>query len=88
MPLGSSVESIGRTVAAAERSFDRGDCYPRALATALLCLASGSPCTLAIGVLSPTRKMHAWCWTNDCLPFEPTPEHYLYQPVWALRLSP
>ena len=44
--------------------------------------------TLIVGVLSPTRKMHAWCEVDGELPYEPMPEHYLYQPLWTLALTP
>lgn len=88
MPPGANITEIGRMVAAAERGVEGGDCYPRALATALFCLAAGRACTLAIGVLSPTRKMHAWCGVDRFLPYEPMPEYYLYQPVWTARLQP
>jgi hypothetical protein len=64
------------------------DCYPRALMTAFLCLSAGRACTLLVGVLAPTRKMHTWCCIGGELPYEPLPEHYLYRPLWALTLSP
>jgi hypothetical protein len=85
---GASASEIGRLVWAVETGGRGGDCYARALLTAYLCLSSGRGCTLAVGVLSPTRKMHAWCGVDGVLPYEPFPEHYLYQPVWTLRLAP
>lgn len=88
VPPGANAEDIGRLVAATEQRVGGGDCYPRALMTALLCIAARRSCTVAVGVLSPTRKMHAWCGIDQCLPYEPTPEHYLYQPLWTGCLSP
>jgi hypothetical protein len=54
----------------------------------LLCLTAGGACSLLVGVLAPTRKTHAWCCINGVLPYEGAPEHYMYQPVWMLRLEP
>lgn len=88
VPRTTHSAQIGEIVAAVEHRVPRGDCYPRALTTALLCLAAGNACTLVIGLLSPTRKMHAWCEVDGCLPYEPSPEHYLYQPLWTTRLNP
>ncbi len=83
----SQTEAIARAVAATERAVGISDCYPRALMTAWLALAAGQSCILAIGVLAPTRKMHAWCTIAGILPFEPIAEHYLYQPAWTIALS-
>lgn len=80
-------EMIARAVAATERVAGFSDCYPRALLTAWLALTAGHSCVLAIGVLAPTRKMHAWCTIAGILPFEPKAEHYLYQPAWTMALS-
>ena len=83
----SQIEAIARAVAATERAVGFSDCYPRTLLSAWLALTAGQPCVVAIGVLAPTRKMHAWCTIAGVLPFEPTAEHYLYQPAWTLTLS-
>jgi hypothetical protein len=82
------VSQIGRLVHAIERRESLADCYPRALVTAYLCLSSGLPCDLAIGTLAPTRMVHAWCSTRGELPYEAFPEHYMYRPLFVMRLSP
>ncbi len=87
-PAKLSTSEIGRLVHAVEQQLGRSDCYPRALLTALIAGAAGRPCLLTVGVLAPTRKMHAWCSIDGELPYEPLPEHYLYQPLWRLALSP
>jgi hypothetical protein len=83
-----AASEIGRRLHAVERGLGRGDCYPRAFAAAFLAIASGFACRLAIGVLAPTRKMHAWCSIDGLVPYEPTPEHYLYRPLVVVTLSP
>jgi Transglutaminase-like superfamily len=83
-----SVSDIGRLVHAVERAAGLADCYPRALLTAYLCLRSGRPCELAVGALAPTRKMHAWCSTDGQLPYEASPEHYMYRPLLVMTLAP
>lgn len=85
---GAGVSEIGRLVHAAESGVSDPNCYPRALLTALLATAARHRCTLLVGLLAPTRKMHAWCSVGNELPYEPSPEHYLYQPLWALTLHP
>lgn len=85
---GATASDIGKLVHAVETGARNPNCYPRALLTALLAMAAGSNCTLLIGLLAPTRKMHAWCSVAHELPYEPSPEHYLYQPLWALTLRP
>jgi hypothetical protein len=84
----SDPSEIGSLLHAVERSVSSADCYPRALLTCYLCLSSRRSCDLALGVLSPTRMMHAWCSTAGQLPYEPSPEHYLYQPLLVMKLSP
>lgn len=83
-----TVSEIGRLVHAVEQTVRCADCYPRALLTCYLCLTSGHSCKLAIGTLAPTRKLHAWCSTGGLLPYEPSPEHYLYRPLLVIALSP
>lgn len=83
---GASPSQIAQLVHAVERRLFCGDCYPRSLLTAFLCLSARRACTVLVGVLAPTRKMHAWCSVEGCLPYEPSPEHYLYQPVWTATL--
>lgn len=85
---GATTSEIGKRIHAVESALRGANCYPRALLTALLAIAAGRQCTLLIGLLAPTRKMHAWCSVESELPYEPTPEHYLYQPLWALTLRP
>lgn len=83
-----SSADIGRIVHAVEREVPAPDCYPRALLTLYLALRAGRGGALTIGVLAPTRKMHAWCTIGSDLPYEPAAEHYLYQPLWTLTLPP
>jgi transglutaminase superfamily protein len=78
---------IGRAVFNVERTLGFADCYPRALLTLHLAILYGLPCTLAVGVLAPTRKMHAWCTIEDVVPYEALPEHYLYQPLWLAEFA-
>jgi hypothetical protein len=85
---GLDLDAIARTLHAVESRVRTPNCYPRALLTALLCLASGRACTLIVGVLAPTRKMHAWCCVDGVLPYEHLPEHYMYRPLWTLPLDP
>ena len=56
--------------------------------TAVLALRSGWPADLTLGVLAPTRLMHIWCAVDGILPYEPSPEHYLYTPLVTARLTP
>lgn len=66
-----SVTETGRAVIAVERSVSVSDCYPRALLTAYLCVNARLPCTITIGILTPSRNMHAWCSTEGVIPHEP-----------------
>jgi hypothetical protein len=72
---------IGQIVKSVECAADLSDCYPRALITAFLCIRAGLNCKIAVGILAPTRKMHAWCSTGGQIPYEPRPEHWFYQPL-------
>ena len=83
-----TVDAIARAIHALERDVGYADCYPRALLTAFLAVARGSACRIVIGVLAPTRKMHAWCAVDGVVPYEPSPEHYLYRPLLVLSLDP
>ena len=74
-------EAIGKLLHAIETKIALRDCYPRAIITACLCSKARLSWQVAIGILSPTRMMHAWCSTNGVLPYEPLPEHYMYQPL-------
>lgn len=82
------LDTIARTVHAVEARVRTPDCYPRALLTALLSLSAGRACMLLVGVLAPTRKMHAWCCLDGVLPYERQPEHYIYRPLWMLWVDP
>jgi Transglutaminase-like superfamily len=84
----ADVARLATCVHAVEHAAGFADCYPRALVTAYLALTAGRRCVIVIGALAPTRKMHAWCSVDGVLPYEPTPEHYLYQPLWVSALSP
>ncbi len=83
----STISSIGNLLHDIEHRVGIADCYPRALMAAYLCLRADLKCELFIGVLSPTRMMHAWCSTNGQLPYEALPEHYMYQPLISWRLT-
>ncbi|HEX6996757.1 MAG TPA: lasso peptide biosynthesis B2 protein [Gammaproteobacteria bacterium] len=85
---GAGVDAIASAIHALERDVGYADCYPRALLTAVLALAAGLACRVAIGVLAPTRKMHAWCTVDGVVPYEPMPEHYLYRPLLVVSLDP
>jgi len=85
---GLSIADIGQRLHGLEKHADFGNCYPRALLSAYFCLREKLPCQLTVGVLAPTRKMHVWCTSAALLPYEPLPEHYLYQPLWRLAISP
>jgi hypothetical protein len=87
LKAGASPTQIAQLVHAVERKLPFGDCYPRALLTAFLCVSARRACTVLVGVLAPTRKMHAWCSVDGSLPYEPVPEHYLYQPIWTATIQ-
>jgi hypothetical protein len=87
-PPQPTVSDIGRLVHGIERAVGRADCYPRALMTCYLCLKNGRGCQVVVGTLAPTRKMHAWCSTDGELPYEASPEHYMYRPLLVMTLSP
>lgn len=72
---------IGKILHAIENKIGTHDCYPRAIITACLCAQNSLSWDVTIGILSPTRMMHAWCSTNGALPYEPFPEHHMYQPL-------
>lgn len=82
------VGAIARAIHALERDVGYADCYPRALLTAYLALSVGTACRISIGVLAPTRKMHAWCTVDGVVPYEPMPEHFLYRPLLVISLDP
>jgi len=86
-PRPLTVSEIGRLVYAVERATGLADCYPRALLTCYLCLRSGLDCQVAVGTLAPTRKMHAWCSAAGQLPYEASPEHFMYRPLLVLTLA-
>jgi hypothetical protein len=76
-----TVIEIGRAVIAVERSVGVSDCYPRALLTAYLCLSARLPCRITIGILAPSRNMHAWCSTGGVIPYEPVRLNWWYSPL-------
>ena len=78
-----TVSEIGRTLFEVERVVGLEDCYPRALMTVYLCARARRPCDLVVGCLAPTRLMHTWCSCLGVLPYEPLPEHYMYQPLYV-----
>jgi len=79
------LERIGRLVALAELSAGVSDCYPRALLLSALCGRAGVGCDITIGILAPTRKLHAWCSADGTLLYEPTPRHWWYRPLANFR---
>ena len=87
-PPGDTVALAASLLYAVESAQAMSDCYPRALMSAFLFLKSGRSCVLTIGALAPTRKMHVWCSVDGTIPYEPSPEHYLYQPLWTMTLTP
>lgn len=80
-----SLEQIARLVAVTERVAGFSDCYPRALLTGALCAAGGFGFSITIGILAPTRKLHAWCSSGGTLVYEPTPRHWWYEPLADFR---
>jgi hypothetical protein len=72
-------EQIGHLVWAVERKLGISDCYPRALLTA--CIAAARPASIAIGILAPTPKLHAWCVVDGGIPYEPVDRHWWYNPL-------
>lgn len=83
----ATAADIGRLVHSIERKIGFGDCYPRTLLTAYLCVRNRLSCELTVGSLVPTRKMHAWCSTDGLLPYEDLPQHYMYQPLVIVKIS-
>ena len=78
---------VGRLVMSLERAVGVSDCYPRALMTAYLCMTARLPCQVSVGILAPTRKMHAWCSTEGSIPYEPKPVHWWYSPLVVFDVS-
>ncbi|WP_405495767.1 lasso peptide biosynthesis B2 protein [Nocardia sp. NBC_00511] len=74
-------EDVGNAVMAVEQSLGTSDCYPRALITSFLCMTVPLDCEVAVGILSPTTKMHAWCSVDGVVPYEPRSEHWIYSPL-------
>jgi hypothetical protein len=82
---GLTLDRIAKLVAITERSAGFSDCYPRALITGALCAIGGLPSSITIGMLAPTRKLHAWCTSEGALVYEPTPRHWWYRPLIEFR---
>lgn len=78
---------VGRLVMTVERAVGVSDCYPRALLTAYLCMTARLRCEVSVGILAPTRKMHAWCSTEGSIPYEPKPVHWWYSPLVVFDVS-
>ncbi len=78
---------IGSMVMVVERSVGISDCYPRALLTAYLCLTAGLSCQVTVGILAPTKMMHAWCSTGGVIPYEPVRRHWWYSPLVVFDIS-
>lgn len=83
-----TVDRIGKLVAATERQVGFSDCYPRALLTGGLCAMAGIQSNITIGILAPTRKLHAWCTSDGTLVYEPTPRHWWFRPLVDFRFRP
>jgi len=79
------LDRIGRLAALAERHAGVSDCYPRSLLLGALCGRAGVGCDITIGILAPTRKLHAWCSSDGMLVYEPTPRHWWYRPLANFR---
>jgi hypothetical protein len=80
-----TLERIAKLVAATEHQAGFSDCFPRALLTAGLCVIAGIRFNITIGILAPTRKLHAWCTSDGTLIYEPTPRHWWYRPLVDFR---
>lgn len=76
-----TLERIATLIAATEHGLGVSDCYPRSILGGALCLVAGLPCRVTIGILAPTRKLHAWCSSQGALVYEPTPRHWWFQPL-------
>jgi hypothetical protein len=82
-----SIADIGGIVFSVEQAAGLSDCYPRSLITAYLCMRSRRDCSLAIGILAPTPNLHAWCATEQVVPFEPDPPHWWYRPLTVIDIT-
>lgn len=80
-----TLERIAKLVAATEHQSGFSDCYPRALLTAGLCAMASIRFNITIGIVAPTRKLHAWCTSDGTLIYEPTPRHWWYRPLVDFR---
>jgi len=78
---------IGKLERDIENLVGLADCYPRALMMCYLCLRCGYNCEVFIGILAPTKMLHAWCVVNGEIPYEAMPEHYMYQPLVCWQLA-
>ncbi len=87
-PQNLTVDRIAKLVAATECQAGFSDCYPRALLTSGLCTMAGLQSNITIGILAPTRKLHAWCTSDGTLIYEPTPRHWWYRPLADFRFGP
>ena len=84
----TTISELGRRVFEVEHFIGLEDCYPRAILTLYWCIRARHPCQVLVGCLVPTRKMHVWCSSAGILPYEASPEHYMYQPAFHLSYEP
>ena len=87
VPRARTLTEISQCVRAVEERAGVSDCYPRALITAHLCLRAGRDCSIAFGILAPTRMLHAWCVAERFVPYEPEARHWWYRPLAVLDVT-
>jgi hypothetical protein len=75
------IGEIGRIVQSVEVRAGVSDCYPRAIITAWLCSQAGLGCKITVGILAPTKLLHAWCSVDGVIPYEPVQRHWLFRPL-------
>ena len=83
-----TADRIARLVAITEHRAGLSDCYPRSLLAGGLCALAGIESNITIGILAPTRKLHAWCTSDGVLLYEPTPRHWWYRPLIDFQSRP
>ena len=84
-PQSLNLDRIARLIAATEYAEGVSDCYPRAILTSVLCTVAGLPSNITIGIMTPTRKLHAWCSSEGQLIYEPTPRYWWFKPLADFR---
>jgi len=82
-----TVADIGKTAHWIEIQAGVSDCYPRSIITAILCARAGRDCSIAVGILAPTKLLHAWCSSKGVIPYEPVRHHWWFQPLAVFDIS-